>query len=145
MAVKFSMPEPFLFFILEKSGLMRIFSNNFTPSTSLSFLNGCKDPSLDADWFATDPTHVAVASGGRIHHWNLDSMRYHLPYYPPPPLINSNSDFNQIWLEVYWKLLLWQERRSRKLNSIPQWRTFWPCWDHQDLLSPFCRLRDRHW
>ena len=85
MAVKFSMPEPFLFFILEKSGLMRIFSSNFTPSTSLSFLNGCKDPSLDADWFATDPTHVAVASGGRIHHWNLDSMRYHLPYYPPPP------------------------------------------------------------
>lgn len=74
MAVKFSMPEPFLFFILEKSGLMRIFSSNFTPSTSLSFLNGCKDPSLDADWFATDPTHVAVASGGRIHHWNLDSM-----------------------------------------------------------------------
>lgn len=77
MAVKFNMSEPSKFFILEKSGLIRIISTtNFTPVTSLSHCYGCKDPSLDADWSATNPTHVAVALGGRIQHWNLDCMSF---------------------------------------------------------------------
>ena len=78
MVVKFNMSEPSKFFILEKSGLIRIISTtNFTPVTSLSHCYGCKDPSLDVDWSATNPTHVAVALGGRIQHWNLNCMRYH--------------------------------------------------------------------
>jgi len=77
MTVKFNMSEPSKFFILEKSGLVSIVSTyNFTPVTSLSHCYGCRDPSLNADWSSSDPTHIAVASGGRIQHWNLNCMSF---------------------------------------------------------------------
>jgi len=60
------MTEPTKFFILEKSGLIRIFSTfNFSPITSVSG-QFSQDPSLDADWSPTDPFLLASSSGKKI-------------------------------------------------------------------------------
>lgn len=76
MAVRFNMTEPTKFFILEKSGLIRIFSTfNFSPITSVSG-QFSQDPSLDADWSPTDPFLLASSSGGKIQKWNLNALSH---------------------------------------------------------------------
>lgn len=81
MAVRFNPSEPSKFFVIEKSGVTTLFSTmNFSPVTSLSNNFTCQDPALDADWSSCNPTYIITALGGRIQHWNLNSLRYFLRY-----------------------------------------------------------------
>ena len=76
MAVRFNTTEPNKFLVLEKSGLIRIFSTfNFSPITSVSSQFGTDQISLDADWSPTDPFLLASSSGARIQKWNLNALR----------------------------------------------------------------------
>ncbi|XP_032795516.2 nucleoporin Nup37 [Daphnia magna] len=75
MAVRFNPSEPSKFFVIEKSGVTTLFSTmNFSPVTSLSNNFTCQDPALDADWSSCNPTYIITALGGRIQHWNLNSL-----------------------------------------------------------------------
>ena len=78
MAVLLNVMEPTKFLILEKSGLVWIASTagDFNPITSLSNSHPQQDPSVDADWSATNPSHVVTSLGGRILHWNLNQVSF---------------------------------------------------------------------
>jgi hypothetical protein len=78
MAVLLNVMEPTKVLILEKSGLVWIVSTagDFNPITSLSNSHPQQDPSVDADWSATNPSHVVTSLGGRILHWNLNQVSF---------------------------------------------------------------------
>ena len=76
ISVCFNPSEPSKFFVMEKSGVARIFSTpSFSPVTSLSNNYCCQDPALDADWSSSNPTHIVTSLGGRLLHWNLNALR----------------------------------------------------------------------